>query len=231
MAKVVLKTRMSNKTKLGYVLRISKFLEISEAEFSKIIRDLEKDPIFLWLKDQKIIRYRKRRKFFYSPLEHITVIENRSLPIINEILTQHRKTIVSIKKIGEEKFRRYFLYPDKTYNYEEIRKDCSLNNPQIQDIFRLMDILTLHADSLFQSSLVSVKTGKKRYSKLGFVERTGKNLSFSFFNPLRYAGMYDIKHEILRSLKKTEKYGKIKEIIGKVERSYSKKTEKVFNDK
>lgn len=202
------------KVKLKPAIRVSSFLKLSEPDFSKIVIELEKDPVFFWLRKQKVITYKKVSRFYYFPIEENIALENQS-PKTQEILASHKEGIELIKQIGEEEFCKFFLYPEKHFEPEEIEKKCLLEKEEIEKINRVIDAFVIHSGVLFQTTL-NIGKRHQRYTKIGRVERDGKNLRFIFFNPIWYAGKYKIDYDKLSELKKDERYKKIKEVLEKI---------------
>ncbi len=98
------------------VLRLEQanLLEMSEDEFHKLIAELEQSPLFRKLRQrEKLIHYQRLPRTdisssFYQLKEEIAT-DKGSLDI-ESLLLNKEHILHHIKKLGQEKFKQYFLF-------------------------------------------------------------------------------------------------------------------------
>ena len=198
-------------------------LEMSEEEFHRLIAEIEESPLFDRLhRQEKIVRYERFQKtdlsqHFYELKEEL-VAEPGSLDI--ESLLLNKQDIVNqIKKLGLEKFKQLFLYPEAGLTAEEIAQECHLDISEVQRINGLIDELSI-AGEFYNPSLIS--RGGIHYSKIASVERGPEGFTIAYFSPAQARGKFMINYEKFEEMQKSEAFTKaevkeIRELFRKLE--------------
>jgi len=189
---------------LSQVLRMEQatLLEMPEEAFQKLIAEIEQSPLFQRLHQKgKLIR---RQRFpgidisssFYQ-LNEETVADKGSLDV--ESLLLNKKHIIGhMQRLGLEKFKRYFLFPESGMTAEEIAKECDLPVPEVQKINSLIDEFSILSEFYHPSALSSEVV---HYSRIASVEKGKDGFAIGFFSPSLARGGYAIDYEKFEQLK------------------------------
>jgi DNA-directed RNA polymerase specialized sigma54-like protein len=189
---------------LRQVLRMEQaiLLEMPEEEFQKLIAEMERSPLFQRLYQQeKIIRHSRPpgtgiASAFYQ-LKPELVADN-SPPDVESLLFTKEPVVDLIKKLGREKFERYFLFPESGMSEEEIARECDLAVGEVQKINRLIDELSILSEFYHPSALSS---GGVYYTRIASVERDKDGFIIGYFSPYLARGKYAIDYERFEHLK------------------------------
>jgi RNA polymerase sigma-54 factor len=200
---------------LRQVLRMEQatLLEMPEEEFQKLIAEIERNPIFqrLYQREEVIRRQRFPRTDISSNFYQIKpelVADIGSLDV--ESLLLNKKHIAhQIQKLGIEKFKRYFLFPESGISAEEIAGECNLAVSEMQRINRLIDEFSILSEFYHPSALSS---GGVYYSKIASVEKNREGFIIGYFSPSLARGRYSIDYERFEQLKDTLTAVEIKQI-------------------
>lgn len=200
---------------LRQVLRMEQatLLEMPEEEFQKLIVEIERNPIFqrLYQREEVIRRQRFPRTDISSNFYQIKpelVADIGSLDV--ESLLLNKKHIAhQIQKLGIEKFKRYFLFPESGTSAEEIAGECDLAVSEMQKINRLIDEFSILSEFYHPSALSS---GGVYYSKIASVEKNREGFIIGYFSPSLARGRYSIDYERFEQLKDTLTAVEIKQI-------------------
>ncbi len=177
-------------------------LEMPEEEFNRLISEVENSPEFKKLfHEEKLIRYQRYPKTgvsssFYQLNEEIAV-DTRS-PDVESLLLDKEDVVRQIQKLGLEKFKRYFLYPEPEMNLEHIAQECNLDPPEVQRINDLVDKVSILSE-FYSSSAISPEHGTY-YSKVASVERVSEGFVIGYFSPSFARGRYVIDYEKFEEL-------------------------------
>jgi len=115
-------------------IKLAGLMELSESDFAKMIKKIENDPLFKKLfspsnRQEKVISYLRfprsgLAKNFYELKEDIAA--DRSSLNIESFLDSRKEVIPLIKRMGIDKFKKYFLYNDGELSYKDISLVCNL---------------------------------------------------------------------------------------------------------
>jgi DNA-directed RNA polymerase specialized sigma54-like protein len=189
---------------LRQVLRIEQanLLQMPEGDFHKIIGEIEKDPLFVRLcRKEKIIRQQKIPRIdisphFFQPEDEL-VASSGSLD--TESLLQNKEQIVRlVAKLGIEKFKCYFLFPESGMTPEEIAEGCNLNISEVREINDLIDDFSILSEFYHPSALSSKVI---HYSKIASIERQGDSFIIGYYHASSARGRYLIDYESFEELK------------------------------
>ena len=175
-------------------------LEMPDDEFHRLIHDMEQSRLFRSLyRNHRLIRYQRSPRTdvsssFYQ-LNEETAAGSGSLDI--ESLLQNKEHIArQIRRLGQEKFKRYFLLPESGMTPEEIAADCGLDISEVQKIDDLIDQLSIMSEFYHPST---IKTGI-HYSKVASVERDKNGFVIGYYSPALARGRYSIDYEKFEQL-------------------------------
>ena len=110
-------------------------LEMPEDEFNRLIIEIERSLLFRRLyQKEKLIRYQRFPRTdisssFYQLKEDLAI--DSGSPDIESLLLNKEHVIRQIQKLGLEKFKRYFLFPEAGMTFEEIAEECDLEVSQV----------------------------------------------------------------------------------------------------
>jgi len=183
-------------------------LQMSENEFHQLIIEIERSPFFLRLYQQeKLIHYQRFPKTsisstFYQ-LKEDTVADPGSLNV-ESLLLKKENLVQQIQKLGMEKFKRYFLFPDSGMTISEIARACDLDVSQVQEINSLIDEFSVQSEFYHPSK---VSSDVIQYYRVASVERAGEDFVVGYFSPFSARGRYQINYERFEELNKRGAFG------------------------
>jgi RNA polymerase sigma-54 factor len=184
-------------------------LQMSEGEFQQLIVEIERSPLFLRLyQKEKLIHYQRFPRTsisstFYQ-LKEDTAADPGSLNV-ESLLLKKENLVQQIQKLGMERFKRYFLFPDSGVTINEIAKECDLDVAQVQEINSLVDEFSIMSEfyhpSKFSSDVI-------HYHKVASVEKAGGDFVIGYFSPLLARGRYRINYERFEELNNSGAFSK-----------------------
>jgi len=189
---------------LSQVLRMEQasLLEMPEEEFQRLIAEIERNPLFQRLyQKEKVLRHQRFPRTdisssFYQ-LKEEAVADKGSLDI-ESLLLKKKHIISQIQRLGLDKFKRYFLFPESGMAVEEIAGECELAVPEVQKINSLINEFSILSEFHHPSALSSEAV---HYSKIASVERDRDGFAIGYFSPSLARGRYAIDYERLEQLK------------------------------
>jgi len=190
-------------------IKLSDLIELSEQDFAKLIKKLESNPLFKKLfspsnAHEKVIGYFRfprtdLSRSFYELREDI--MPGGNSPDVKSFLQSRKEIVPLIKRLGIEKFKRYFLYSNGELSYRDISSACSLTEREVRKMAAFVDDFTIQSE-FSNPSLIST-TGVIHYSKVAQVEKEKSgDLVISFFSPHLAKGRYLVNYERLAELKR-----------------------------
>jgi len=188
---------------LRQVLRMEQasLLEMPEEEFHKLIAEIEKSPLFKRLyRKEGLIRYQRFPRTdissgFYQLKEE--AIADEGSPDVESLLLNKEHIIHQIRKLGLDKFKRYFLFPETGMSLEEIAEECDLEVSEVQKINSLIDDFSILSEFYHPSTLSSEGI---HYSKVASVERGEEGFIIGYFSVSSARGRYLIDYERFEEL-------------------------------
>ncbi|RKY43513.1 MAG: hypothetical protein DRP80_04970 [Candidatus Omnitrophota bacterium] len=194
------------RTKPLLQIRLSNFLELSEEEFLQLIREVEGDDLFRRLfipfKDFSL-KVITRKKFpstqikpdFFELCDYL--LESKSFPDVESILSHYPQAVKIAKKIGKENFKNYFLYNEFDLPLKELAKKCRLREEEILKVIEMVDKVFLTVKP-HQSLL---KTEGISYSRIASISEINENFFIEFLSLDLARGVYNIDYTKLKRLK------------------------------
>ena len=184
-------------------------LQMTDDEFHRLIIEIERSPLFLRLRQrEKLIHYQRFPKTsisstFYQ-LKEETMADPGSLNV-ESLLLKKEHLVQQIQKMGMERFKRYFLFPDSGMTVDEIARGCDLDVAQVQEINSLIDEFSIMSEfyhpSKFSSDVI-------HYYKVASVDREREVLVISYFSPSLARGRYLINYERFEELNNSGAFNK-----------------------
>jgi len=211
-------------------LEQSNLLEMPEEEFNKFIGEVENSPLFKRLyQEARIIRYQRYPRTdisssFYQ-LNEAIIADTGSLDV--ESLLLNKEDVVSwIQKMGLEKFKRYFLYPELEISVEEIARECNLELSEVGKINSLINEFSILSE-FYNPSALNPKHGI-HYSKVASVESGVEGFVIGYFSPSFARGRYSIEYGRFEELRGNGVFSRvegkeIRQLFGKLELINSRK--------
>ena len=177
-------------------------MELPEEEFQRLVAEIERSPLFQRLyQKEKVLRHHRFPRTdisssFYQ-LKEEAVADKGSLDV-ESLLLNKKRAIDQIQKLGLEKFKRYFLFPESGMSVEEIARECDLAISEVQKINSLIDEFSILSEFYHPSVLSS---GEVHYSKIASVERSRDGFIIGYFSLSFARGRYAIDYERFEQLK------------------------------
>jgi len=205
-------------------------LEMPEEEFQRLIAEVETNPLFDRLCHQeRIIRCQRFPNTDLSPrfyeLKEELVADEGSLDL-EELLQQREEAVEAIKRLGVERFKQYFLYPEPGVTVEDAARECDLEPWEVERINELVDKFSVMSEFFHPSGLGSPKG--IHYSKIASVERGPEGFVIGYFAPSLARGRYSIDYERFEKLAGDEFFSdievrKIRQLLRRLELINSRK--------
>jgi len=213
--KIEIKQNQIPQLKQTQRIKLAKLMELPEVEFAKYIKKIEKDPLFkrlLFAKNpnEKIIRYKRfyrtsLSKCFYEFNDEITI--DRSVPNIEGFLEGKEKILNIARKIGREKFEKYFIYCQVTKSVEQIAQECKLKVEDVKKLMELVNTIAVYEEFFYPSSFNYIS--QIHYTKVAsFIKDNSGHIIINFFSPYLSRGRYTINYDKLEQLKKSKVFSK-----------------------
>ena len=204
-------------------------LEMPDDEFNRLITEIEQSALFQRLyHQQKLIR---RQRFprtdisssFYQFKQEM-VADKGSLDV-ESLLLNKEHIVRQIRRLGLEKFKRYFLFPESGTTLEQIAAECDLDVSEVQKINRLIDEFSIMNEFYNPSALSSEGI---HYTKIASMERGEESFVIGYFSPSLARGRYAIDYERFEQLKTSDALSQTevkqaKQLLGKLELMNSRK--------
>lgn len=212
-----LKLSTNPKTVIYQILRtrLSNIVKLSERDFNQLINDIESNPLFEKIRNEKIVKYKRFPKtgFSFNFLGLNEDISADYTPIdVEPILKTKQETIKIIKKIGIEKFKKYFLYNEGNTPNNELTQKCGISIDEVKKIVDLLNEMAIRSE-FYNPSGIDIAL-QVRYNKIASIEKSDKDgFVINFFSPNSARGKYEIDYEKLVGVKDR----KIKSFIRKIE--------------
>jgi DNA-directed RNA polymerase specialized sigma54-like protein len=206
------KLQTRQEAKLIARLEQARLLEMPEEEFHRLIAEIEENPLFKKLQQEKrVIRYQRFPKTDISssfyPLKEEILADKGSLDV-ESLLLNKEHIVRQIQRLGPEKFKRYFLYSEPDMSVEDIARECDLGVSEVQKINSLIDELSILSEFYNPSALNNREHGI-HYSKIASVERDSDGFIIGYISPSFAKGRYSINYENFEELKKNGTFSDI----------------------
>jgi len=193
-------------------MKLAEFMSQPEDEFQKFIQDVENDPLFrkLMLSEIGIIRYKK------PPWTRIT--QAKMLPLdpaitpskdtleIESFLAKDKELVSTIKSLGVDRFRKYFLDGVSGMTSREIAEECDLPIVTVKKINDFVD--KFYLKSTLTEPIESNRTARIYYSTIASIEKNNGQLAIGYFSSEMAKGRYLIDFDRVEKLEKLGVFAK-----------------------
>jgi len=223
------KVSVKHKQKPMTRIRLASFLQLGEKKFSEYVIEVENDPVFKKLLSLENAKKRViTRKRFPNTIFNLGILPIKeqlsgdSASIDVETLLGEKSGVAAlIKKIGLEKFEKYFLYRDEAAPIEDITAQCGISKNDAANITEFLNDLSIRTEFYHPSSLDP--GSRMAYTGIAGIEYDGKSdFTINFFSPKYISGHYIINNAKLAALKKqntfsSEELSKLGNLIEKID--------------
>jgi len=196
-------------------IKMARLFGMGEDEFLEELKKIEKDSLFLKLKTLGIIVLIKSGNFIESSRKFEGMWLKNLAQTPTELLDSDSDIVVLIRKIGEERFKKFFL-GDEYFSNEVISKECGIKQ---EDIIRVKDFInSIYVKEEFNSCRAPLP--EKYYSCVGAIKvEKGKPVIVFFFRNI-WKNIYkvnDFKLKELENFLKPDEKKKVESILKKIE--------------
>lgn len=189
---------------LRQVLRMeqARLLEMPENEFHKLVIDLERSPLFVRLfQKERLIRYQRFPRTdiatsFYQVREE--AVADRGSADVESLLAGKGYVVRQVQRLGVEKFKRYFLFPEPGMTSEAIARECGLEPSEVQKINGLIDEFSVLTEFYHPAEDPS---GAIHYTRVAAIEKDARGLVIGYFSTHFARGRYAIDYESFERLR------------------------------
>ena len=229
----VLSQRTKQVAKLMGRMKLAEFMSLPEDGFQELIQEVENDPLFkkLMLPETKIIRYKK--------LPWTRIAQPKMLPLdpaitpsqdtleVESFLAQEEDLILTIKKLGVDRFKKYFLDGVSGITSKEVARQCGLTLETVKRINDFVD--KFYLESKLTESREHNRTARIYYSTIASIEKENGELTIGYFSPEMAKGRYLIDFDRFEKIKKVgifakDEMRKIDSLLNKLRLINSRKT-------
>ena len=216
-----LRSRVIPRPRVVGRIRVSGLLEVSDAEFARLVEGLEKDPLFQVLSQARsggarVLSYSPAARTslspkFYEKGRPETWASEESFDV-EGFLRRREAMLALIRRIGRDGFEEHFLYARSGKTLPEAARECRLSQKEAEDLNRFLLEFSTRAE-FFNPSGLSSAPGR-RLTLVGQIV-AGKELSIALFSPHLARGRYQVNEAALK--------GWLKDSSGRSEKSRARK--------
>jgi len=189
-------------------------MELTEEEFAHLVKEVEKDDLFRKLTyplesfSFRLISYHRYpyteiKSSIYKIIEN--VIKDESSPDIDDLLLIYKDTVEIIKNIGENNFKKYFLYNDFDLPISELARICQTTEEKVFRVIEMMDEFFIRS-RLKRESTPAVQ--KVSYWLIASLRKVKGRIVVEFLDLNLARGLYRIDYERLKQLKNADFFSK-----------------------
>jgi RNA polymerase sigma-54 factor len=228
---LVLKPVVKLQLKPYLVVKLSEYLSLKEEDIVREILEIEQEEGFQKLASLKIICRKPFsqgvfvKKENYEYFDEITPSPYDDSDVYN-IINQHPDVVKLIQKIGEKKYKKFFLGYE-IYTFEQIAKELSITVEEVKKIFNFTNNILIYSELQSSSDNLSIKIPEKKYVRIAKITFVNQQPVITYLSSSMLRGEYVINYDLLRqNINKftREERKKIKELIKKLELTNVRKT-------
>ena len=229
----VLVQRAKQVAKLMGRMKLAELMSLPEDEFQKLIQEVENDPLFkkLMLSEIKIIRYKKPpwtkiAQAKMLPLDP-AITPSQDTFEVESFLEQEEDLLLTIKKLGVDTFKKFFLDGVSGMTSKEIARECGLPLETVKKINYFVD--KFYLESKLTEPTKDNRTARIYYSTIASIEKDNGQLTIGYFSSEMAKGRYLIDFDRVEKIKKGEVFAKdelrkIDSLLNKLRLVNSRKT-------
>lgn len=185
-------------------MKLAEFMSQPEDEFQRFIQDVENDPLFkkLMLLDAKIIRFKNSPWTRVAQAKMLSldpaITPSRNTFEVESFLAKGKEFVSTIKNLGVDRFRKYFLDGTSGMISKEIARECDLPIETVKKINDFVD--KFYLESKLTESTEDNRTRRIYYSTIASIEENNGQLTIGYFYPGMAKGRYLINFERIREM-------------------------------
>ena len=208
----ILTQRTKQVAKLMGRMKLAELMSLPEDEFQKLIQDVENDPLFkkLILPEIKIIKYKKPpwTKIAQSkilPLDP-AITPSQDTFEVESFLAKEETLLLTIKRLGVDTFKKFFLDGVSGITSKEIARECGLPLETVKKINYFVD--KFYLESKLTESTKDNRTVRIYYSTIASIEKDNGQLTIGYFSSEMAKGRYLIDFDKAEKIKKKGVFAK-----------------------
>ncbi|OGR85165.1 MAG: hypothetical protein A2901_02660 [Elusimicrobia bacterium RIFCSPLOWO2_01_FULL_54_10] len=225
------RTSLTSKTllkgQLIYRLNFAAILNTPEAEFARLIADLERDPFVQKLLHpasaaQKILSKKRfpnaRLSSSFYEIDEERVRGAAGQVDVQGLLSSHKGMTHLIKKIGQENFEKHFLYREGAESPEAAAQACGITVQDAQNLSSFLLDLSVQSEFAHPSSISP--EGSLHYTLVARVSLDDGKPVIEYLSPHLARGRYMINRDRIPELKKSlsgDEKKKLKDILSRID--------------
>ncbi len=229
----VLTQKTKQVAKLMGRMKLAQFMSLPEDRFQELIQEVENDPLFkkLMLSETKIIRYKKLPWTRIAQLKMLpldpAITPSQDTLEVEPFLAQEKDLILTIKKLGVDRFKKYFLDGVSPITSKEIARECGLTLETVKRINNFVD--KFYLESRLAGSPQDNRTHRIYYSAIASIEKENGELTIGYFSSEMAKGRYLVDFDRFEKIKKAgifakDEMRKIDSLLNKLRLINSRKT-------
>jgi len=229
----ILTQRTKQVAKLMGRMKLAELMSLPEDEFQKLIQEVENDPLFRKLMRSGIglIRYKKppwvrTAQAKMLPLDPAITPSKNTLEV-ESFLAKEKGLVSTIKKLGVDRFKKYFLDGVSGMISKEISRECGLPIETVKKINNFVD--KFYLESKLTESTEGNRATRICYSTIASIEKDDGQLAIGYFSSEMAKGRYLIDFDRVEKVKKLgvfakDEIRKVDSLLNKVRLVNSRKT-------
>jgi len=202
----ILAQRAKQVARLMGRMKLAQFMSLPEEEFQKLVQEVENDPLFkkLMTSEAKVIKHKRppwtrEASSKMLPLDPAITPSQDTLEV--ESFLAHRKDLVStIKKLGVDRFKKYFLNGVAGMTSKQIARECDLPVETAKKINDFVD--RFYLESKLTESTKDNRTSRIYYSTIASIEKNNGQLTIGYYSSEMAKGRYLIDFDRVEKIKK-----------------------------
>jgi DNA-directed RNA polymerase specialized sigma54-like protein len=218
----------SGRQSFAFQARLAGLLEMPARQYTELIEELEANPLFIKLKqaDKKDRAIRTRRlkqtdlsSRFFELKEDLARDIGAGAPEVEKILQDKEKLLALIRKIGEEDFKKYFIFNEQELPVEEIASRFTISPAQVEEMLSLVNSVDLYSEFFVPSNLPESHIS---YNKVAVITRGSRGFGILFASAHWARGLYEIDYEKIEKMNKEGRFSRaerkeLKKLLEKAE--------------
>lgn len=191
--------------RLAFGARLAGLFELRERDFSGLIREIESDPLFARLRNapdprDRVIRARRlaqtdlSRRFF--ELKEEAAAAPGGGGDVENLLSGKEKLVETARRVGEEEFKRYFIFNEEGLTPDEIAARTGLTAGEAAEIAGLVDTVDVYGEFFEPGQAQSAAAN----TKVAAIEPEGDGFVVKFFSPHWARGLYEVDRDRIERL-------------------------------
>ncbi len=195
--------QMQMRPEMRQALRIEQagLLDMPDADFRRLVAETEASPVFRKLCQQGGVIRRQRAartdvsSEFYGPKAE-QAPDRRSFSV-DEVLESREAVLALVRRLGQERFKKYFLFPEGGLTAETIAGQCGLKPAEVELVNRFVDEFAV-ASEFHQEGPAGAQG--IHYTRIASIEQDREGLFIGFASACLARGSYVIDYHKFEDL-------------------------------